>query len=499
MPAIDNTAPSFLLIGHENEEVQQLLKTLGGPIVSAAKLRAIKKLLRQYDAGVLIFVVDSPDTEELALQVFDYIRNGLQDLDRIFLVAHPPAQEPDALHWIEDYNVTGFINLEASRADLNIRVIERSLKSWNRTAQLNIQHQAEKDLLMSVTRFSRQGEDLSTLIDTFSQSLAELSFAAGYCRIKIASDGQGQLKSCYPESHDFSSQLSSVFGLPELPSYLRNALNEKKPQIDLLPDNSHFEATSELVGTPLGSYLVFPLTIYNRVHELMIFLIPEASMDSVSMRQIEIISKAAEQLTMLLERREAERQLKKQYTRLKGALVQLKQTQDQLAHSEKMATVGQLAAGIAHEINNPLGFVMSNFGSLDEYLSNILQLQTMHESFLEAIEQGNQNRTEQIKDDISEYRGESDIDFIYGDIRDIVAESREGLNRVKEIISDLQSFSHGGNTKQADLDLSQALQQTLKILSPIIPSDVDIQTQTSAMQYFQRASGVCTAGANQPY
>lgn len=476
MSEINHQQPNLLLVGSESDLLEPVLTSLQCNLHHGRAFRAIKKTLRQHEIGVLIFLVNDQNSEDLALQVFDYIRSGLQDPDRIFLVAHPPEREPDALHWIEDYNVNSFISLEESRVVLNQRLIERNLKSWERTAQVNAQHRAESDLLMSITRFSRRGESLVNLLDSFSRSLADMSFAAGYCHIQIGSDGLGKLKKSWPETEAFQNHITSTFSLPELPGYLRHALNEKKPQIDLLPDDQLFVATGELLQKPLGSYLVFPLVVYGRVHELMVFLIPEESMSAVSMRQIEIISKASEQLTMLLERREAERRLKKQYTRLKGALVELKETQEQLAHTEKMATVGQLAAGIAHEINNPLGFVLSNFGSMDEYLNNILQLQTMHEKFLEAMELGNQNLTNQIKTEISDYRGESDIDFIYSDIRDIVSESREGLHRVKEIISDLQSFAHGGEAKLTELDLDSAVEQTLKLLRPITDHKVVIDT-----------------------
>ncbi|KZN55121.1 hypothetical protein N474_16760 [Pseudoalteromonas luteoviolacea CPMOR-2] len=466
-----------VVVGPESEELDKVLTQLQIQVHRADTFKLFKKAFRKHRPGVLILHVNDSTSEELASQVLSHIRVGLQDKDATFIVAHPPQHMPDALNWIEEYSIASFITLSSEKLAINQSVIERNIKAWQRFVQVTEQHQAESNLLMSVAHLHRNNNNVNEVMLQFMQALSSIACASAQCRIKINAQGEGTLTSYAPDINTLESALTQAFQLPTLPAYLHRALKEKKPQIDLLPSAEAFSLLGQILSLKLSSYLIFPIVVYGKVLELMVFFIDESAMESVSMRQIDVISKAAEQLTMLLERKESERRLKKQCTRLKSALIELKETQEQLAHSEKMATVGQFAAGIAHEINNPLSFVLSNFGSMDNYLDSILNLQNLHDQFLSAVEMGNQHRRDEIKDEITHYRGQSEIDFIYDDMREIVAQSQMGLSRVSEIIKDLQSFH--GKSKQSQLDLKTLLAQSLTLLRSTEPSDIPIKTAFS--------------------
>jgi signal transduction histidine kinase len=135
------------------------------------------------------------------------------------------------------------------------------------------------------------------------------------------------------------------------------------------------------------------------------------------------------------------------------------QIQVQLLQSEKLASIGQLAAGIAHEINNPVGFVTSNLGSLDSYHRAIFELLDAYEA-MESVCPS----SEPVLAHIRELKHKKKIARIRGDIGELLAESREGLMRVAKIVSDLKSFSRADSDNWQWVDLHQGIDATLNIV-----------------------------------
>lgn len=149
----------------------------------------------------------------------------------------------------------------------------------------------------------------------------------------------------------------------------------------------------------------------------------------------------------------------RQYEELQRTVDRLATTQEQLLQSEKMASIGQLAAGVAHEINNPIGYVGSNLGTLQEYGSALLALV---EKYHEALFSENPSEHRQ---DIQQARQRLDIDYIIGDLPNLLNESREGIERVTKIVQDLKDFSRvGRDQKMQPADLLQGLDSTLNIV-----------------------------------
>lgn len=146
---------------------------------------------------------------------------------------------------------------------------------------------------------------------------------------------------------------------------------------------------------------------------------------------------------------------------LEQANREIKQTQAKLMQSEKMASVGVLAAGVAHEINNPIGFVLSNVRTLEEYVKTYKTLLSMHEELL-AIDDGASRRAKLAE--LEEYAKVQDIDFVREDIDDLVKDSIEGAERVGEIVRNLKSFSHAEQETEFKLhDLNECIRTTLKM------------------------------------
>ncbi|TCT23298.1 ATP-binding protein [Thermomonas haemolytica] len=149
----------------------------------------------------------------------------------------------------------------------------------------------------------------------------------------------------------------------------------------------------------------------------------------------------------------------RQYAELQRTVDRLATAQEQLLRSEKMASIGQLAAGVAHEINNPIGYVGSNLGTLQDYSSALLSLV---EKYHEVLFSENPQARRQ---EIVQARQQLDIDYILGDLPNLLSESREGIERVTKIVQDLKDFSRvGRDQKMQPADLLQGLDSTLNIV-----------------------------------
>lgn len=163
------------------------------------------------------------------------------------------------------------------------------------------------------------------------------------------------------------------------------------------------------------------------------------------------LKQARDQLELRVEERTRE---------LASALDQMKIAQSQLLQSEKMAAIGQLAAGVAHEINNPIGFVNSNLGSLKTYVTQLLQVITAYEGLEGAVAPQDPRRQR-----VERARAQADLDCLRKDVTALLDESLTGMGRVKNIVQDLKDFSHVDQTGWQDADLNAALESTLNVIA----------------------------------
>ncbi|GHA89269.1 ATP-binding protein [Cognatilysobacter bugurensis] len=157
------------------------------------------------------------------------------------------------------------------------------------------------------------------------------------------------------------------------------------------------------------------------------------------------------------ERIARERELTSRHDELERTYRRLASTQEQLLQTEKMASIGQLAAGVAHEINNPIGYVHSNLGTLRDYTGALISLVEAY-----GREIGDEH---QAAPQLQQVRERLDIDFIVGDLPQLLDESREGIERVTKIVQDLKEFSHVGRDEpMRPVDLHKGLDSTLNIV-----------------------------------
>ena len=158
-------------------------------------------------------------------------------------------------------------------------------------------------------------------------------------------------------------------------------------------------------------------------------------------------------------RNDRQRELQQRHDELERTNRRLAGAQEQLLQSEKMASIGQLAAGVAHEINNPIGYVHSNLGTLQEYISALFAMVACSDAALRSDDPA------AYRDDVRGKRERLDIDYIIGDLPKLLEESREGIERVIKIVQDLKDFSRtGGDEPMRPSDLHKGLESTLNIV-----------------------------------
>ena len=144
-------------------------------------------------------------------------------------------------------------------------------------------------------------------------------------------------------------------------------------------------------------------------------------------------------------------------TTLEFVNAELKATQSQMLQREKMASIGQLAAGVAHEINNPIGFVSSNLRSLDKYIKKLT-------GYLELLEKGLKEQAPESWEEIKPQRKKLKIDFLLEDCDDLITESLDGSERVRKIVQNLKTFSRVDQAEEQLADLNECLESTISIV-----------------------------------
>lgn len=168
------------------------------------------------------------------------------------------------------------------------------------------------------------------------------------------------------------------------------------------------------------------------------------------------VERALERSTLLKSAKQYKRDLEIRNQELVRKKEQLERLQAQIIHSEKMASIGQLAAGIAHELNNPVGFLYGNLDLLRVYLADILKLVLFYDSLPLEAQAAEQAAT--IKSEIAFEQTVVDLDSVLSDCRD-------GAERVRDIVQNLRTFSRLDEAEFKKTDLHEGIESTIRILS----------------------------------
>ncbi|GEM_PF-578729 len=182
----------------------------------------------------------------------------------------------------------------------------------------------------------------------------------------------------------------------------------------------------------------------------------------------------------ITERKKTEDQLKSTYVDLEGrekslrqmfgdlqiAHEALKAAQARLTQSERLASIGQLAAGIAHEINNPVGFIGNNLEMFQTYAQNYLKVAQFADNLKKEIESGNTERAKTLTEEFKKFKQETDLEFMNKDVEPLLRHSLDGVERVKKIVADLKIFAREGMSETVEsLKIEEVIDNVLNIVN----------------------------------
>ena len=215
---------------------------------------------------------------------------------------------------------------------------------------------------------------------------------------------------------------------------------------------THFDTSSDSeLGIKAENWCVMPHL------GSLLYLVIDAS--SISDEKGQLLA-VVETLRDITARKKAEDALLVEKTEQIALIKKLEEAQNHLLQSDKMASIGQLAAGVAHEINNPIGYVYSNLSSLEKYIKDTF-------SMLNLYEQAENSITDTaVRAKINATKKTLDIAFLKEDLHALIGESREGITRVKEIVQNLKDFSHIDVSDEWHFaNLHKGLDSTLNIVN----------------------------------
>ena len=165
-------------------------------------------------------------------------------------------------------------------------------------------------------------------------------------------------------------------------------------------------------------------------------------------------------LWRMARRRRAEQALQQRLHELEVVNKKLADLKLHLLQTEKLASIGQLAAGVAHEINNPIGFLRSNLSTMSGYVNGLIEVVKAYE----AIEAPAANEVPAAVEAVRSLKQQTDHDFVVEELPTLIAESQDGIERVRKIVLDLKNFSRAGDTDWQWADLTQGLESTINIV-----------------------------------
>lgn len=237
--------------------------------------------------------------------------------------------------------------------------------------------------------------------------------------------------------------------------------------VSLKPSESNSSDSGERGAVELKNHRYLAIPVRTKINRLG-YLLVSADRWLGYQEEIELLQAVADSLAIAITQSHLYTQTQEQVKLLDRALTDLKRTQSQLVQSEKMSSLGQLVAGIAHEINNPITFIYGNLTYADEYTQKLLKIIELYR--------------ERYPEPGAEIQGEienQELDFITEDLPQILNSLKQGAERIHKIVLSLRNFSRLDEGEKKDVDIHEGIDNTLLLLQQRLANKIAIRKQYS--------------------
>ncbi|OMH25891.1 DUF3369 domain-containing protein [Motiliproteus sp. MSK22-1] len=453
-----------VMIVDDDESVHQVTRLAlkrveldGRPLefISAHSGEEAKNLIQEHDDVALVLLDIVMETDNAGFEVANFIRHDLGNhMTRIILRTGQPGDVPER-DVILNYEIDGYKTKSELTSQALFSVILTSLRSYRDLCRVEDNNRRLDSVVEATSEIFEQHT-----VDSFVDCL--LLHLRNFIPMAPSSEGAFYFAADYVEGRlgflAGSESMAFKSGdeiFQHLPSDVRALVLEAQNKNKPLYRDGHLI----LVGRSKAER---SLTLY--------FSDVKPLNDSL-WHMLEILCRnfetAFENLLLGIENENHRRNLE---TRVQERTVQLGEARDRLIHAERMASIGQLAAGVAHEINNPLGFIKSNILMLSDSFEKLLCL-SEHYQALEV--KGTDEQLVQLKTQLKS----ADLAYLSDELPSAIFETGEGIDRIRRIVSDLRDFASNEEGKFQETDLNLLLETQLRLLPKTLTGDVDIRCE----------------------
>jgi signal transduction histidine kinase len=199
--------------------------------------------------------------------------------------------------------------------------------------------------------------------------------------------------------------------------------------------------------------------------------------------EVKFLAQIANQLGVAIQQADLLEETRRQSAQIAQNFKDLQQTQAQLIQTEKMSGLGQLVAGIAHEINNPVNFIYGNLNHATDYTKNLLSLLELY-----------QQQYPDSSPEIGELAEDIDLEFLRSDLPKLLLSMQVGADRIRQIVLSLRTFSRLDESQMKDVDIHEGIDSTLLILQHRLKSNGDSANILLIKEYGNLPLVECYAG-----